>query len=182
MLPLTILFKLEEAFGHRVRYTTDVALLCEKIEERTGRPIGVNTLKRLFGMVKDVREPRIYTLDTIALYLGHDTWDDLVVGEDLTNSAFNPLERIETASLKKGERIFFSYPPDREVVVEYAGQGTQFVVTLSRNSKLLKGDIVSITQFVRGLPLPITEVIRSSQPLGPFTAGTHAGLSVVKKI
>jgi len=182
MLPLTIIFKLEAAYGHRLRYTADVSTLCEQIEARTGRQMGTNTLKRLLGMVTDVKQPRIYTLDTIAQFLGCATWDELIVGEDLSNSAFNPLERIDAAELAKGERVLFAYPPDREVVCEYTGQGTQFVVTLSRNSKLQKGDIVSVSQFVRTLPLCVADVLRGGRSLGPFTAGTHAGLSVVKKI
>ena len=51
--------------------------LADEIEKCTKRKIGINTLKRLLGFLKPTK-PHLYTLDTVAKYIGFRNWDILV--------------------------------------------------------------------------------------------------------
>tara|TARA_B100000683_G_scaffold202840_1_gene196258 strand:+ start:7526 stop:10066 length:2541 start_codon:yes stop_codon:yes gene_type:complete len=48
--------------------------LSDHILENTNRSIGAHTLKRFFGFVKSNVNPSVYTLDTIAIYLGFENF------------------------------------------------------------------------------------------------------------
>lgn len=55
----------------------DYNILCDKIFSSTNRTIGVNTIKRLMGYILDDRKTNEYTLNTIAMYMGFQCWDDM---------------------------------------------------------------------------------------------------------
>jgi len=182
MLPPAIIDKIEKTFGRNIRYSSDVEELCYRIESVTGRSVSVNTLKRLFGIVKDVKEPRLYTLDTIANFLDCKTWDELLNKERGSNSDFSLNNEIKIDSLKEGERVFFAYPPDREVTCEYMGKGNLFTVVESKNGKLRVGDVIVVNHFLPNYPLIIDNVVRDGVALGQFTAGKYSGLSECRKV
>ena len=158
------------------RQSADCDYLALDIESVTGEHIGVNTLKRLLGFINDEREPRIFTLDVIARYLGFDNWDVLSIYDNKSNSSFeSSSEEIRVSELSEGQCVQISYLPDRRLVMAYQGNG-HFLVQLSENSKLLVGDELTLTHIVQGYPLLVTEVIRDGKSLGPFTAGKAQGI------
>mgnify|MGYP000016627167 FL=1 len=55
----------------------DYDILCDKIFSSTNRTIGVNTIKRLMGYIVDDRKTNEYTLNTIAMYMGFQCWNDM---------------------------------------------------------------------------------------------------------
>ncbi len=55
----------------------DYDTLCDAIFSSTGRTIGVNTIKRLMGYIIDDRKTNEYTLNTIGIYLGFKSWEEL---------------------------------------------------------------------------------------------------------
>ena len=65
--------------GLKFDKTTDFSVLSTKIFKATGRTIGITTLKRLFNYIDDNRNTSNYTLNTIAIYLGYDSWIDYSV-------------------------------------------------------------------------------------------------------
>ncbi len=119
MLPSHIKTLVERRFGKTIRYSSDIEALSYDIEASTGLPVSVNTLKRLWGIVCDVKKPRLYTLDIIAKYIGADTWDDLANNklEDNCNSGFNRVDVGDAVDIGQGDIVEFSYKPDRKVVV-----------------------------------------------------------------
>ena len=162
--------------GKDIRYPYDLEHLSYDIEKYTQQRISVNTLKRLFGLIEGVKEPRLYTLDVIAHYLDFKNWDDLINHLSNTgNSEFSSIEEIEVKSLQDGDKICFCYTPDRRVIIEYI-KNNHFVVWESLNSKLQKNDIVEIHHFVLHYPLLINNVIRDNISLGKFTAGKVSGI------
>jgi len=54
--------------------TKDYEALSAKIHERTGVTLSVATLKRLWGKVKYDSKPTTTTLNTLAQYLGYESW------------------------------------------------------------------------------------------------------------
>ena len=68
-----------------------------------------------------------------------------------------------------------SYPPNRTLTIENVGDN-HFRVIDSKNSKLQKGDLLTLTHIVRHYPLLVSEVTRDGQNLGAFTAGKAQGI------
>ena len=168
---------LEKQLGKEIRYSSDFEHLSFDIEKQTKQRIGVNTLKRLFGQIEGVNEPRLYTLDIVAGYLNFKNWDELLDSlEEKGNSDFSSIEEIDINNLTKGNKIRFYYSPDREVLIEHI-ENNQFKVIESLNSKLKAEDIIEVNHFVLKYPLMVNDVKRNDVSLGKFTAGKVSGIT-----
>ena len=78
MLSKIIKEKIHHRFGNEVRYPKDCEALAQHISNQCKTRISGSTLRRLYGFVKGIREPRLYTLDIIAEYLGYKSWEQLL--------------------------------------------------------------------------------------------------------
>ncbi|MDL2213105.1 hypothetical protein LJC21_02790 [Bacteroides sp. OttesenSCG-928-E20] len=182
MLSPVIKKLLEEKLGKEIRYSSDIEHLSFDIEKYTSQRISVNTLKRLFGLVQGVKEPRLFTLDVIARYLNFKNWDDITDSlSNHGNSSFSSIEEIIIEDLQRGDKIVFGYTPDRLVTLEFVEDKT-FTVVESFNSKLLLNDTLIINHFVLNYPLLVNRVIRDGVNLGKFTAGKVSGITSLKII
>ncbi len=180
MLSPIIKDQIETKLGRTIRYHSDLECLSIEIEKCTKQKVSINTLKRLFGFIDGVSDPRLYTLDTIALYLGFSNWDVYLLSLDQSgNSGFNTIEEISTDKLPVLSIVEFGYEPDRLVQVRFEGHN-HFKVVMSRNSKLLENDLLEISHFVLNYPLVILNVLRDGKSLGRFTAGKVGGLNTLK--
>jgi len=178
ILPSHIITLIENHCGRKVTRPADCEFVALDIESVTGEHIGVNTIKRLLGFINDERNPRKTTLDIIARYLGCNGWEAMNERESaVATSAFVQGERKEVMvrTLEAGKRIKISYPPNRVVTVEYLGENL-FKVVESRNSKLLAGDILTITHIIYRYPLLVSKVVRDGRDLGAFTASEGPGI------
>lgn len=176
MLHPLIIEKIEERLGHSISTPADCEALSKDIEARTGEHLGVNTLKRMVGLLDSTVEPRQTTLNVLASYLGYSNWLVLnLITSNEGNSEFDGGQRILPTQLQPGKKVQFTYDPDRDVTLVYEG-GELFRVTDSHRSKLLPGDLVSVQQFVLGQPL-VCSVLRGDKSLGTLTAGKLAGLT-----
>ena len=157
---------------------SDAAQLALDIETVTGEHVGVNTMKRLLGMIDDEREPRVSTLNIVARYLGFADWEELRLFDNGSNSDFGDDEEgvLVASSLSEGCMLSISYAPDRVVRLCHL-HGDHFVVEHSANSKLKEGDEIVVTHFVKGYPLLVGEVIRNGKSLGRFIAGRERGIN-----
>ncbi|MBR5653635.1 MAG: hypothetical protein IKX22_06100 [Prevotella sp.] len=168
---------LQQKCGHDVRTPYDIQCLALDIESQTGEHIGVNTLKRLLGSIDDERSPRISTLDVVARYLGYGDWDTLSQLDTGSNSSFDTIDgELRMADLSVGQQVLITYLPNRHVCMEYLGDG-HFRVIEAENSKLLVGDMLSISHIVNNYPLFVTNVLRENADLGSFTAGKAQGIT-----
>ena len=70
-------------FGRTIEYSKDCEALARCIYKQCNEPIGVTTLKRLYGFAKEIGEPRKSTLNIIANYVGVEDWDALKSGAGL---------------------------------------------------------------------------------------------------
>lgn len=168
---------LQQKVNRKLRLSADCEYLALDIESVTGEHIGVNTLKRLLGFIDDERDPRLSTLDIIARYLDFENWEALKCFDDKSNSSFSTSEdEIRATDLPQGQLIQISYLPDRQLELEYGGDG-RFVVKESQNSKLQIGDELIFTHIVKGYPLLVSHVWREGIDLGAFTAGKAQGVN-----
>ena len=61
--------KIEYKFGNEISVAADVKLLKEDIYLKTGKTIGYNTLRRLYGFLPENKHSR-NTLNLLSTYLG----------------------------------------------------------------------------------------------------------------
>lgn len=180
---------IEEKLGKKIRYPSDYEALAYDIERTTKQRISTNTIKRLLGAIESVKEPRLFTLDVIAQYLGYENWDVYVVSLSKEgNSQFDKsnadlsgdiCQEIVVSELPQGTKVEFQYYPDRKVVLEHI-DSNKFKVAGSTNSKLRLDDVVEVGNFYLNYPLIVTNVMRSGVSVGRFTAGKISGLTYLK--
>lgn len=169
--------RLKQKYGGDLHGPSDAERLTLDIETVTGEHIGVNTVKRLLGMIDDEREPRLSTLDIIAHYLGHKDWEELQLFDKRSNSDFGDDDEgvLKASSLLVDSCLSVSYPPDRVLRLRFLGND-RFLVEQSEHSKLHVDDEITVTHFVKGYPLLVSEVVRSGRSLGTFIAGKKRGI------
>lgn len=139
----------------------DYDVLCDKIFSATNRTIGVNTIKRLMGYIIDDRKTNIYTLNTVAIYLGFTNWDELC-GSIRVDSDWNYVDQtVYIEDIHLGNNITVSYL-NRIVsfeVVDYKGK-KMLRVDAAQNSSLKVGDILKVEHMKVGEPLEAKTVYR----------------------
>jgi hypothetical protein len=168
---------LKQKSGLALRLPSEAEQLVLDIESNTREHIGVNTMKRLLGMIADEREPRATTLDVIARYLGYAHWGTLSAVEGKSNSSFSASEgELRSSELPSGAWVEVNYHPGRHVVLRHVS-GSRFLVEKSEKSKLFEGDSVDVDYFIQGYPIYVRQVVRNGINLGTFTAGKMAGIS-----
>jgi hypothetical protein len=179
---------IEERLGKKIRYPSDHEALAYDIERITKQRISTNTIKRLLGAIESVKEPRLFTLDVIAQYIGFENWDVYVVSLSKEgNSQFEKqhasdsdvCRQVIAAELERGAEIEFQYYPDRKIILRHVENNT-FKVIGSSNSKLRIDDVVEVSNFHLNYPLIINSVVRNDVNIGRFTAGKISGLTYLK--
>lgn len=183
MLNKALIEKIEERYGKKLVYSTDVESLCEHIFETTKERLGVSTLKRMFGFVGQKVEPRTSSMDIIAQYCGYPNYELMAkdMGEDTEISDFSPVDEVVANEIPEGTMIQVSYEPARILVLTYIGNGW-FIVNESQKSKLIKGDKIRASHLTKGFKLLASDVMREGRSLGPYTAAKEGGLTSVEII
>jgi hypothetical protein len=171
---------LENKIGKHIRYPSDCEALAIDIALETKQAIGVSTLKRMFGFVSDRCEPRTSTLDIIALYLGFNSYNELIINNaENINSIFSSISIISSHELKLGDKVIFCYSPNRKVSLVYL-DNSLFRVEECLNSKLKINDVLEINQFILNYPLFVKSVQRDNENIGSYCAGRSSGLTTLK--
>lgn len=172
---------IEQVFGKEIRYPLDCEALAIDIMQKCNERVSASTLKRFFGFIAGT-EPRTYTLDVIAKYIGFKNWDeylDTLAGKN-ESSEFVSIEEIKLSDLLANDTIELCYEPMRKVVFQY--KDSQCVVLESINSKLQKDDIFVFSSIAKDFPLLISSVVRNTVNLGALTLGKVSGVTSIKKM
>lgn len=179
MLSQAILDKILEKYGKGTLYSSDCGPLAKEIG------VSETTVKRFFGLVgKDSpersRTPHNSTMDIVAKWLGYGCYKDLLleIGEGGFSSEFTSMQTIDVKNLEDGTQVQFRYEPARLIVMTYLGNG-EFLINESKNSKLLKGDRISLTHLVLGQELIVNEVVRDGRSLGGYRGAKNGGLTSI---
>jgi hypothetical protein len=152
MLSEIIKKKIENKSGLRVRYVRDCNALAEKISTECRCSISGSTIRRLYGLGGGIGEPRVYTLDLIAAYLGYVDWDELL-------NSFNPavksdayINELKPMKLKIGEKFEIDFEPTTTLHIEYIGK-SKFKVLSAENSQLKPDEVFSSNTIILHHPL-----------------------------
>lgn len=182
MLSKVIKEKLNQRFaqGQGVRYPKDCDSLAAHISQACKTHISGSTLRRLFGFVRGVHEPRQYTLDILAEYLGYKSWQLLLNSfekEELREEKI--IERLTPQQIKAGQIVTVSYEPRK--VIELKRHGKSFYVLSTNEKKLQLNDEVKYKLLELHYPLTFTHVIRQGSSIGRLQVAAVSGITCIEK-
>ncbi len=172
---------IETEFGREIKYSADCEALKQAIEDKTHIVIGLNTLRRMFGLINETAIPRGTTMDIIARYLGYKDKKEMerLLGDASDISMFSDVEELDIEHLAEGTMVQIAYDPKRLIIMTYMGD-FHFIINESQNSKLIQGDKIRVTQLAKGFELYATEVIRNGEDLGQYHAAKDGGLTLIE--
>lgn len=152
------------------------------IKRVTGESVGLNTIKRLIGSIPYEGTHRSTILEIISRYLGFGSWTLLEAKIKDEISGFDRHSSIvELEGLPTGQKIAVEWEPDRRIVMKHQ-EGKLYTVEESVNSKLERGDRMTLSQIAAGFPLYANDVIRDGKSLGNYTAAVGAGIKKIEML
>ena len=164
ILSQLIINDLKQVSGLSFDQAKDYNVLAGLITRKTGRPMGATTLKRLMGYLEDDRKANSFTLNTIAIYLGYSSWQEMLEKRTLDSVWRFRDDAVFVHSLKEGTNIKIKYL-DRSVFFEVAlhdGQKCLRVISCE-NSSLLPGDLVITDHLRKGEIIQAEQIIRGEK-------------------
>ncbi len=163
ILPKSVIQDLLSVSGLIFDQAKDFYTLANKISTKTGRSMSATTLKRLFGYITDERKANAYTLNTIAKYIGYESWEDCIQTKQFDSIRNFPDNSIYIHSLSIATEIEVKYL-DRQVnfvVINYQGRKALKVLRSINSSlkvddvlelyRLRGGDCIEAERLIRGL-------------------------------
>lgn len=174
-----VIKEIKKKSGLAFEMAKDYNLLSDMIYSQTSRNISANTLKRVMGHISDVRESTLYTLNTIAIFLGAYSWDDYnrrVANE--SQIAFAD-DSVLVRDLAVGSSVVVRYlnRVTRFTVIDHYGVRALKVVS-ALNSSLMEGDVAVIHKITKGMPLEADAVIRDGDSWNYRTRGEVVEIEV----
>lgn len=144
------------------------------------KPAHINTWKRVFEKLVNKEtgqpfKPSATTYNTIAKFLGCESWNDLEANKDnlkpqqrrvFAQIVFN---KEDNTSMNHGDILEIQYGPDRKLRLEYLGdQHFNYKVVQTINTLFKYGDIVHVPDIKEGEPLSGWDVIRDNKMIGKY--------------
>lgn len=180
MLSKIIKEKIETEFGQHVKYPRDCDALSADITSKTNQRISGSTVRRLFGFISGTAEPRSFTLDVIAEYVGYSSFEDLI--ESFKENSIKEtkiIELIDPKDLRTGEKIRLSFDVNNHFCAEYIGE-SKFKVDDSSCDSVQLNDIVSVTKIRLHQPLFLENLLRNNITLGPNVIAKISGVKSIE--
>lgn len=174
-------------FKNNPRTLTDFDLLAADIFRRTGRTIGVSTLKRVWGYVNSGHGTSYSTLSLLCRYCGFRDWDHFYGRYqsgvmDMDSSHFDTDDIIACSMLEQGCVLSLDWLPDKNCHVCKIAEPDLFRVVSTCNTKLQPGDTGHINSLQVGHNLLITEYRRDGKLLGNYVGAVGSGVMSIKII
>ena len=175
----TLLRAVQETGGYSLSGSRDFESLSEQIMLRTRERISPTTLKRMFGYLKEDVEPRAFTLDVLAQFVGyknykafcHDYAKDATIQSNVVLS-----QRLSADSLTARQRVRLTWKPDRVCIISYKGKGT-WEVEEARQTKLCAGDTFRCHLFIAHEPLFLDELCHGAGQPVSYVVGKRDGIT-----
>lgn len=93
---------IQKKYGQKVLYAKDCQNLLLHLQAKTNREVSITTLKRFFGIINSPFAPGKYTLDTFAIYLNYEKWQDYILHLD---KHANSTTQFETWEILKKQTL-----------------------------------------------------------------------------
>ena len=174
--------EVERSANHRVKTSTDFAVLSGMIQERVRDTVATSTLKRIWGYVDGYASTRESTLDILARFVGFPDYEtfvsDFCEQEGVQSSHYVLGETVWSKDLAVSALVEVKWNPNRHCVFRYLGEN-RFEVVKSQNSKLKPSDTFQCDRFTFLEPLYLHKVIHNGEEQELFVAGNKGGLTGV---
>lgn len=162
-------------FGCVPKTPADFNLLSSDVYHRTGRTIGVSTLKRLWGYIRCDHGVTFSTLSLLARYAGYADWDAFCArvrpgGRPLSDSDFVLPDAVSCADMSVGETLDVFWGTDKSCRLEKMAEPDLFRVAGSSGIKLREGDVGRLKSVCVGLPLVVHQCRRGPALLNTYVA------------
>lgn len=177
-----LLHSVERKYGKVLNTTTDFEVFSLQFNKISKEALSTSTLKRLWGYVGDVHEPRVHTLDLLCQYLGYahfEAFCAFLKTSSVYNSSFFTAQKLLSGDLNFGDEVEIGWMPNRYVRLLYKGS-SQYEVVQSEQSKFEKGDCFEISMFLAEQPLVLPYILRNGERTSPFIAGRNGGLTMIR--
>ena len=178
-----LLAQVESRFGKAISTPSDYYELSMALHQQK-RAVSMATLKRLWGYVGDVHQPRLATQDALACYIGHNGFESfcawLKSEAGFESSAFLTVH-LSISGLNAGDEVEIGWAPNRVIHLNYKGNAL-FEVLQSQNSKLQVGDCFETGGFVMGQPLILPYILRGKERTPAYIAGKSGGITLLKRL
>lgn len=154
-----LILELAHAAGLKLTSTQDYEMLSDYVASHTNRRIGVTTLKRMGGYLREGVNGRRMVLETMSRALGYHGYDDYVAYVAATHEegtqALPPMDCwLDSATLTKGTQVRVHWKPGRLCVLESIDPDNgEWLINETINSRLCAGTRVSQRWLVQGMPL-----------------------------
>ncbi len=170
---------IERTAGFKMRTPANFEKLSEIILQRHHVQVSGMTLKRLWGYAGLSANPRQFTLDILANFVGYKDYAAFVEADsadDLQSHLFLS-GALTSDAMSVGDRLLLTWNPDRQCVVEHLGGGS-FVIREAQNTKLSVGDTFDCHLFINYEPLYIDNLWHNGMPTVGYVAGRRDGVVV----
>ncbi|MBQ9410370.1 MAG: hypothetical protein IJU21_02045 [Bacteroidales bacterium] len=178
-----LLMQVEARFGG-VNRSTDFENLSYDIENATQELLSASTLKRLWGYVNYLSNPRLNTLDVLSRYVGYKDFGSFceqIHSDPEFVSGFLSEDSLAAQDLPVGSHIRIGWDPDRIVDLEYLGDN-RFEVVGVQNASLRMADRFILPSIVKGFPIYIPHIERDGRQTPMYVAGYRGGITLIKKL
>lgn len=177
----TLKADIEKVALRKIAVKRDFEYLSAHIMDRTGAYISPITLRRFWGELAGGKyniQPRRYTLDILARYTGHGSYEDFVkhcTEGGAIESGLIQNEYLVPGALRKGTVIHIAWEPGHYIVIEYIGC-EMFCILESFKSKLSKGDTFQTDTITQGEPLYLNRLIHDGGAPCRYVCGKQNGV------
>lgn len=160
----------------------DFELLSFFVFKETKRTIGSTTLKRLFDYINDDHKTSDYTLNTIAIYLGFPSWQQLRDEVKIDSEWGFKDDTIYINDLSLNTEIEIKYLNRIVVFKVIQFENTNAVQVISaQNSSLNNGDILLLHSIKEGSLLEAEKVYRGDS-VGNYRTNGEITSIIIKKM
>lgn len=174
-LELQIIDLIRTKFGTPLSRPAEFEALAEDVFKVTHERLGVNTLKRLFGVI-DGGKPTTTTLDIIARYVGYSSFKLMKNAIQNTNSSFiKPVYTVFPQDLPAGTLIELTYEPERLLLLEIT-EDHRCLIRRNVNTKLEVGDLLAVPSITLHSPFVVKNVEHAGHSLSAYTGGLIGGV------
>jgi hypothetical protein len=171
---------IQSKVGDKLTVPSQFDILSHDIFQVTGKMLGVNTLKRLFGKLPDVNTTP-GTLAILAEYLGYSSWDAV---EKVALDANSQLQELNNMLLPKelpeGTTFTVTYEPGRKLHLQVLAD-KRCLVLESAGGKIVPGDVLDIADITVGSTFVANQVERGGRIIGKYLGGKEGGVKTLQK-
>jgi hypothetical protein len=148
---------------------------------RIGKTLSGSTIERIVGLTKDQRNIRISSLEILSEYLDFKSADHLLhYIERNSSKKQSEVFSFSLGSFIKSHIIQIIFGENKEISIRYLEEN-KFEVVLSRNSKLLKGDSIELSQLEIGEELIYKNIrwLKVINNPGPYRSGDNNRVNAI---